>query len=331
MTGTPLWIAWPARLASVVTTAGLLAIPTGAAAQTTGAVRGLVVDADGQAVAAARVVVTGRRDPDARLETETSADGRFAYDSLATGFYTVTADKAELGGEAFRIRVRSGRTVEVSFTLSPDRRAAAWLVDQGGREALSNAFAAGVDANRERDFEMAVARFTQALALNSACVECHFNLGIAYGDLARFDEAEAAFRAALDIEPDYAAAYYGLAALYARQNRTADAARARGEANRIALERLAISRAEAADAVSRGITFLGADNVGDAQRWFEAAIELDPTYSPAYYWLGMTLLRRDRPDAAASHLERYLKLEASGEHAEDARDRLRTLRRPDPS
>ena len=319
------------RLISIVAVATLLVTPAVGLAQTTGAVRGLIVDAEGLAVAGARVVATDQRDASNRIRAETSADGRFTYADLPAGFYTVTADKAELGGEVYRIRVRSGRTVEVNFTLSPGRRPAAWLSDRAEREALSDAFDAGVEASRAGDFEMAVERFTQALALRPACVECHFNLAIAYKGLARLDEAEAAFRASLDIEPDYAAAYYGLAALYAQQNRADDAAEARGEATRIALARLAAGRAEAADAVDQGLAFLEAGNLPDAERRFKRAIEIDAAYGAAYYWLGMTLVRQDRPDAAAEQFERYLRFEPSGEHADEARDRLQTPRRRDPS
>ena len=318
-------------LVAIVVAASFLAIPGVGLAQTPGAVRGLIVDAEGQAVAGARVVLTDHRDAGNRIRAETSADGRFAYGDLPAGFYTVTADKAELGGEVYRVRVRSGRTVEVNFTLSLGRRPAAWLSDRDEREALSDAFEAGVEASRAGDFETAVERFTQALALRPACVECHFNLAIAYRELSRLDAAEAAFRASLDIDPDYAAAYYGLAALYVELNRLDDAAEARGDATRIARARLAAGRAAAEKAVGEGLVLLDAGNLPDAEQRFRTAIELDVAYGPAYYWFGVTLVGQDRLNGAAEQFERYLSFDPSGEHASDARARLQEARRRDPS
>ena len=88
-----------------------------------------------------------------------------------------------------------------------------------------------------------------------ACVDCYFNIGVSYGRLDNFSEAEAAFREALRIRSDYAAAYYGLVDIYTRQSRTAAAAVARGEANRIAISSLAAGRARAQDTLNRGIAF----------------------------------------------------------------------------
>jgi tetratricopeptide (TPR) repeat protein len=318
-------------LVSLVAAVSVLLLPVAGRAQTTGVVRGLIVDAQGQAVAGARVVATDQRDASNRIRAETSADGRFTYADIQSGFYVLTADKAELGGEAYRILVRSGRTVEVNFTLSPGRRGTVWPSDRREREALSDAFDAGVEASRDGDFERAVERFTQALALRPTCLECHFNLGVAYGELARLDESEAAFRASLVVDPNYAAAYYGLSALYSQQNRTEDAAEARSEATRIAITLLSAGRTEATNALSQGLAFLDADNLTDAEQRFRSAIDLDSTYGPAYYWLGMALIRQGRPDTAAEQFDYYLRFDPSGEHADEAWDQLQASRRSDPS
>ena len=292
-----------------------------------GVIRGTVVDQEGQVIGGARVVMTSLGTALARFEVETESDGRYAQTGLASGFYTVTAEKDELGSEVFRIRVRSGRTVDVNFALEPGRRVATWLSDVAGREELSRVFAAGVAANREGDFETAAERFTRTVELSSTCIECYFNLAVAYKELDRFAEAESAFRQAIDIKPDYAAAYYGLATIYVQLDRVEDAAAARGEANRIALEGLAAGRAQAEDAVSRGITFLEAGNVADAHRRFEEAVRNDHNYGPAYYWLGLSFLRQDRPDEAAREFTRYLGIEPNGEFSAETRQHLDTIGR----
>ena len=155
-----------------------------------------------------------------------------------------------------------------------------------------------------------------------ACVDCHFNIGVSYGQLDRFEEAEGAFRDALRIRSDYAAAYYGLADIYGRQYRTEEAAAARGEANRIAVSALAADRARAQDTLDRGIAFLNSDNVEDAVRQFREALETDATLVEPYYWLGLAYQATGDLDAAARALSRYLSAAPDGVHGDEARHRL---------
>ena len=296
-------------------------------AQTTGVIRGTVLDERGHAVDGARVVVHLQGGAGVRFETETTPNGQFTQAGLDSGFYTVVADKGELGSEIYRVRVRENRTVKINFLLERGRSLALWLAAEGEREALAAAFAAGVAAKRAGSYEEAVVQFGRALDLSPSCIECHFNVGVTYLETGRFTQAEGAFRRALEIKPDYAVAYYGLANIYAQQNRTDDAATARGEANRIALAALTAREAQAADAVSRGVTFLDAGNAGDARRRFEDALERTPNFAPAYYWLGVTLTELGETALAAQELRRYLSLEPDGEHAAEAKERLRELER----
>ena len=97
--------------------------------------------------------------------------------------------------------------------------------------------------------------------------------------------------------------------------------------NRIALELLAAGRAQAEDAVTRGVTFLEAGNVQDAVGRFEAALEHDSNYAPARYWLGVALMELELSDRARATLSRYVALEPNGEFSDDARQRLGQLER----
>ena len=295
-----------------------------ALAQPSGAVRGVVVDELGRPIGEATVVVNSFGAATTE-ETQTASDGQYAYSGIAPGLYTITATKDELGGEVFRIRVRDGHAVSVNFELAPGQRVAAYLFEAGERQALSRAFTGGIEASRSGDYEVAVAAFSDALDLSPTCLECHYNLAIAYTNIGRFDDAEVEFQSVLRLREDYAAAYYGLSSIYTRQGRDVEAAEARSEANRLALERVAAGRAQAQDAVGRGVTFFNAGNVADAIGRFQAAIDLDATLAVAHYWLGLSLQQSGRDAQARSNLQRYLQLEPSGEFAEEVRQRLEDL------
>ena len=81
---------------------------------------------------------------------------------------------------------------------------------------------------------------------------CYFNLAVAYTELGRFAEAELAFRRAIEIKSDYAAAYYGLANIYRKQNQTKNAIEAREKATRITIDQLTAGQVQAKEEVSRG-------------------------------------------------------------------------------
>ena len=296
-------------------------------AQSTGVVRGIVVDQDGRPVGGARVVMERLTSSGEAVEVETDPDGRFTQPVVLPGFYAVRASKGELGSELYRVRVRDGRTVEISFLLEPGIRVASWIVAERAREELAEVFAAGVAANRDASYADAVTHFTRAVELNPGCVECHFNIGVAYVALDRHADAERAFTDALAIRPDYAAAYYGLSNLYTDWGRPDDARAARDAANRIALASLAAGRQHAAEAVDRGLAFFNAGDLQEARRLFQEAIERSINFGPAHYWLGVTLSDLGQSDSALGAFRRYLSLERNGERAEQALARIAELER----
>lgn len=308
---------------------GLLFIHAGIAAnialaQPGGTIQGVVVDELGRPISEATIVVNGLSAGEA-VETQTSSDGHYVYRGVAAGLYTIAATKGGLGGEVFRIRVGDERTVSVNFELVPGQRVASYLIEAGQREALSRVFATGIEASRSGSYEVAIDAFLNALDLSPTCLECHYNLAIAYTELGRFAEAEGEFRNVLRLREDYAAAYYGLSSIYTRQGRESEAADARSEANRIALERVAVGRAQSEDAVARGVTFFNAGNVADAIGRFQAAVELDTTLAVAHYWLGLSFQQSGRNAPARLEFQRYLQLASNGEFAAEVRERLENL------
>ena len=299
---------------------------TGAHAQTTGTVRGIVTDRNGQPVAGATVSLEALAAGE-RLETSTDDTGHFQHTGLTPGQYSATADKDVIGGQVFRVLVHPGGSVDIRFVLEPGRTPAPWMRVRPGTQARAAAFEAGVRASRAGDFEDAIAQFEAVLQVMPTCVDCLFNIGVSYGRLDRFGDAEAAFRDALRIRSDYAAAYYGLADIYFRQNRTEEAAAARGDANRIAVSSLAAGRARAQDTLNRGIAFWNSDNVEDAVRQFREALETDVTLVESYYWLGLAYEAGGDLDAATQALSRYLGAAPVGVLADEARRRLAVIAR----
>ena len=82
-----------------------------------GSLGGTVLDSSGALVAKAKVTLTG---PTGVKGTNTDSDGRFGFDLLTPGFYSI---KAEMAGfksvEVKQVEVFTGRESPVRITLEP--------------------------------------------------------------------------------------------------------------------------------------------------------------------------------------------------------------------
>ena len=298
-----------------------------AAAQTsTGVIRGSVLNRTDQPLPDATVALVSLSGGSEPEEARTDPEGQFRLEGIAPGQYSVAADQANVGGQIFRVLVQPGGAVEVAFVLEPGDTAAPWLRGLRDDQASVAAFDAGVRANRDGDYEEAIAQFEAALQLLPSCVDCHFNIGIALVQLERFDQAADAFGRALEVNPDYAAAHYGLADVYGRQGRADLASEARSAANRIAMAALEAGQALVREAMTRGIAFLESGNFTDAVAQLRLAVATDSTLNDANYWLGRAYQEQGRLEVAAQSLRRYVAGAPGGEHADDARLRLEGMR-----
>lgn len=313
---------------SLALAVGLVGAAGAGNAQPAGAVRGAVVDEESRtAVADALIVLLPLEGDGPSIEFETGSDGTFARSDVTPGLYAVTAALGARRSEAYRVRVRDQRAVDIRFVLGRRRGVTSWIMADGGRERLDELFTAGVGANREGAYDDAVTYFNLAAGLDPNCIECHYNAGVAYSALERWSAAEGAFRDALAVRPDYTAAYYGLANVFNRSGRPAEAASARDEATRLTLATLEAGRRQAAESVDRGIVLLDAGNLEEARQHFEDAADQSPGYARAFYWLGVALVEIGRPGPALTALRRALSLDGNGEHAADARSRIAELER----
>ena len=318
-------------LLTAVLAAVLCLVGPAARAQSTGSIHGRVTTGDGQPVAGATVTLMSLESEESAIETVTDATGRFREVELAPGQYSISAGKTELGDQIFRVLVHPAGSVDVRFVLEAGRTAAPWLRALRDDQTAAAAFAAGVRANRNGNYDDAIAQFEIVLQVTPTCIDCYFNIGVSHSRLNRYADAETAYREALAIRSDYAPAHYGLADIFTRQDRPEAAAAARGEANRIAVRQLAAGRAWARDTLTRGIGRWNSGNVGVALRLFREATETDPTLADAHYWLGLAYEASGDPAGARRSFARYLGNAPNGEHAGVARERIAALGRQEPA
>lgn len=256
--------------------------------------------------------------------------GRFTFEQLAAGSYTVTVRAPYKSGYedgAAKVLIFNGngsQTYLVTVTLKRiegvrEAPVAGALVDASAPKAARDAHAAGVEASSKGDREAAVARFKEALAIAPAYGAALNDLGVELLRLERAPEAAGVLRRAVAAGPgDFAPQLNLSLALFAQ----GDLDGAAGEVERaLAIEptssralcvsgQIARRRgrlAEAADVLKRAL-----DRADDMQA--AAAFELGLVYEAA-----------GDPASAAGAYRLVLLFEPDGARATTAHERLRAL------
>ena len=171
------------------------------------------------------------------------------------------------------------------------------------------------------------------------CAECYANIGTVQGQAKKYDEAEAAYKKAIELKPDFAEAYNGLANVYNAEKKFDLAAEASKKAMELATAPAAggapgapgaaAAAPSASQIFNQGVILWNAGKIPEAKAAFEAAVKADPNMADAQYWLGMALVNTGTPEAmkeAKPHFEAYLKLAPTGANIETAKAILATIK-----
>jgi hypothetical protein len=141
-----------------------LAFAVPAAAQNM--VVGKVTDTSGKPIEGATVTIeqpsSGRK-----YETKTGGDGTYTQVGLIAGQYTLTVTKEGVGTAKGTVNVRGGRIAN-DFVLG-----------MTAGEGLALVFNEGVAASAAGNFDLAIAKFNEALQTNPQCSDCYYNIGVA--------------------------------------------------------------------------------------------------------------------------------------------------------
>ena len=317
------------RLAMAAFVFGALAA---AAAAQTGRIKGKVVDADNKPVDGATVLIESK-EMNRKLTTKTDKRGEYTH-FLAPGEYTVTVTKDTLS-QTQQTRVSIDER-ELNFTLRPGGGGGAGggISDadrkkiEAERTAVKTAFESGVTLSNEGKYDEAIAKFNEVLAKMPKCAECYGNIGAVYMKKKDYAQAEAAYKKATEVDPNAADAYMGLANAYNAQRKFDLATEASGQAQKLqGAAGAAGGGASASSLFNQGVIAWNAGKIPDAQKLFEQAVAADPKLAEAHYWLGMANVNQGKLPEATKSFEEYLKLDASGQYAEQAKSMLAAIKK----
>jgi serine/threonine-protein kinase len=157
-------------------------------------------------------------------------------------------------------------------------------------------------SNPKDALEQAQTAVAKALSLDENLAEAHTTLGhlklYYYWD---WKDAEAQFKRAVDLEPNYAAAHQGLANYYAAHGRFGEAIAEINTALRYDPLSPILNQA-------KGFHLYLARHYDDSTSQLETTVQSNPTFVPAHAVLGMVYLETKRNDDAIAEFQRCVQL-----------------------
>jgi tetratricopeptide (TPR) repeat protein len=259
--GRPSWLFTVALIASLVA-----AVP--AFAQSTGMVKGVVNDDKGQPVADAKVTIEMNGGTGRKFETKTNKKGEYIQIGLASGSYKVVAEKDKLGSAPATVTVRANTTQEANLMLAMASASAANEV-KAKNAAITKVFDEGVALSNAGQHDQAIAKFNEAIAIIPTCYNCYNNIAFSYTAKKDYASAETAYKKSIEVKPDDAAAYVGLAGIYFNTGKAADA-------KPLVEKAVSIDPSNSDAHYIYGMTLV-AENPAKAKSEFEEFVKLAPT------------------------------------------------------
>src|SRR5439155_1625653 len=191
-----------------------LAVAMPAAAQSTGMVRGVVLDAQGQPVDGAKINIDMTGGTNRHFDTKSNKKGEFVQIGLPPGQYAVTAEKDKQTSNTANLNVRIAAPAEARLVMGaggPSKEVAAKAAE------LEKVFEEGVAASRDNadailnqgvilwnagNSAEAKKQFEAAVAANPSHAEAHFQLGMALVNEGNLPKAADEFETYLKLAPN---------------------------------------------------------------------------------------------------------------------------------
>ncbi len=211
------------------------------------------------------------------------------------------------------------------------------------------------DLLNQRDYNGAIESGNVAMKLDPSLAAGENLLALTYLETKRYPKAEASFRRALELQPDYPEVWNNMGVLYNRQERFKDAIvyfdKALKDENYITPEnaytnmgyafyRLGRYR-DAIESHQKALDIaplfcLASKNMGDvhakqkaysnASRYYEKAITNCPLYQESHYKLGLVLMKMGQRKVAKAELEKLVRRHKSGPYVERSSEVLKWLK-----
>jgi Tfp pilus assembly protein PilF len=181
-------------------------------------------------------------------------------------------------------------------------------------------YEAGVKSIADGRISLGLSSLRQAVEIEPRNPLYHNAVGAVMLNIGRFADAQGEFQKAVELDPTYADAYHNLGSAYAEQAKWEDAI----TAYRRALAQTIYTRPETTYN-NLGYAYWALDRRKDAEDAFRAALQLEPKLVPSHFWLGVLLQKEGRQAEAKVHLRAARDLEPGSMLGKRADEVLKAL------
>jgi len=322
---------------AMLAVAALLVSARAALAQGSSAmVEGTVKDVKGEIVVGATVTFKST-DGMRSAQAKTNNKGQYTQIGLYPTQWEITASFKDTESIPVTMNLSPNTMSKADLTVADKKAIAASqsaVSEKGKAEAaakdkVAKLFGEGVTASNAGNFDEAIAKFTESVAISPQCNVCYTNIGVAYLGKKDYPNAETSFKKALELNANDVEAYNGLSTVYNAQKKFEQAAEMSGKA--AALSGAGTPGGATAggnpDALySQAANLFNAGKMAEAKPLLEQITKTAPNHADAHYLLGLALAADD-PKQAKTEIETYLKLSPNGSNAATAKAVLSELQK----
>jgi tetratricopeptide (TPR) repeat protein len=160
-----------------------------------------------------------------------------------------------------------------------------------------SAYEAGVKSIADGRVSLGLASLRQAAEVEPQNPLYRNAVGAVLLNVGRFPDAQVEFQKAVELDPTYADAFHNLGSAYAEQGKWDEAI---GAYKKALAQTIYASPENTYN--NLGYAYWALDRRKDAEDAFRAALQLEPRLVPSHFWLGVLLQKEGRGDEAKAHL-----------------------------
>jgi tetratricopeptide (TPR) repeat protein len=180
-------------------------------------------------------------------------------------------------------------------------------------EKAKQAFRKGTERLAKKDWAGGIMEFQKAVAAFGGLYEGYYKIGIAELELQKTEEAETAFRKAIELSDGrYAPPLFALGLTLSTLGQHADA-------EAVVRAGLTLEPMDAAGQFTMAWVEYSAQKVGDAEKSAREAVRRSPNFAMAYLLLGQIHRRQNNLPALVEDLNAFLRLDPNGPRSPSAR------------
>jgi len=288
-------------------------------------IEGTVVDQSGNPIKHARLILV-TYNYDRQAGAFSNDDGKFIFERLREGNYQLEVSASGCATRQEQVNLFS-TSRNLRIVMSPARpealpekddsvvSTATLTVPEKAREEYAKA----LRAEKNKEMKAALKHLDKALQLFPQYAAAYAAKGFLLLEEQKTAEAETAFLKALEIDPNLPDAWLGLG-------------RTRNSESRFAEAESLLLKARSANGDSWQLNYelgracSGLKKSEEAEKYLRKARAAAPSYPPVYYLLAQVLLSLDRPLEAVPEMEAYLRIAPEGSTADKVRDLIRRIK-----